>query len=549
MILELEPLDDIVSIRSRIDFAVAAMPLVVGEVGAKKKRLRLVLIVPYQNQALQSLVNMKLLARLAHTKAVEVAVATDQPTVQDYAREVGLKVFGSVQAAQWQGWISPQAPLASVVETLPQAVEPLPSPLNGNGNKPVNGTADGRLSLKQKPKKYKVVNGSGRVGIFQQFGYFILTGLLAIAVVLGMLMLWPQSTVTLIPVAQEVSTDLVVKGDPEAKSVDFRTLTFPARVAQVDMSLTGQIETNAAEFAPAGIAKGNVTFINRTEMAQVIPFSTTLLASAGEQIEFRTLVTAAIPPGLNMTTVVPVIASKPGLLGNVGTGQINRFAESNHNVVARVINEFALGGGTLEMKKVVVQADKARLQAHLEQKLKDEGLKRLQQTLGEQEFISPDTIQVIPLAVTYKEFAGDVSDTFSGEMKAAVRGTVVGGYNANRLAMAALEAQVPPGFKLYSKGLHFGAGEVLESTKGVVSFRIVAKGLVVSIIDPPQVAQDIAWLSIGEAQELLSQQYRLATVSGVELQPTWLMDRLGRLPFAPLRINVIIKDAVVLNEE
>jgi hypothetical protein len=195
---------------------------------------------------------------------------------------------------------------------------------------------------------------------------------------------------------------------------------------------------------------------------------------------------------------------------------------------------------------VVVQDDKERLQAHLNQKIQQEGYRLLEESLGEQEFVPPETLQVIVLDVTYNEFAGDVSDTFSGEMQAVVRGTVVGGYNANRLALAALEAQVPPGYVLDIEGLHFGAGEILDVRDRVVTFRVVADGRVTPQIDPQKVAGAVTWLSVGEAQARLAQQYDLAAVPGVELQPDWARQWVGRLPFIPLRIDVVINDAVTL---
>jgi hypothetical protein len=130
-------------------------------------------------------------------------------------------------------------------------------------------------------------------------------------------------------------------------------------------------------------------------------------------------------------------------------------------------------------------------------------------------------------------------------MQAVVRGTVVGGYNANRLALAALESQVPPGYELELDGLHFAAGEVLDIQERVVSFRVFADGRVTPVIDQHQVAQDIAWLPIGEAQALLSQQHQLASVPGIELEPAWLVDWLGRLPYLPLRIKVVVTEAVI----
>jgi len=130
-----------------------------------------------------------------------------------------------------------------------------------------------------------------------------------------------------------------------------------------------------------------------------------------------------------------------------------------------------------------------------------------------------------------------------------VRGTVVWGYNANRLALAALEAKVPPGFELDAEGLHFGAGEVLDVQDGVVIFKIVASGQYKPVIDPNAVAEKIAWLPIGEAQALLDQQYTLATVPGIELEPEWATEWLGRLPYYSLRINVEIEEAVPLVAE
>ena len=59
-------------------------------------------------------------------------------------------------------------------------------------------------------------------------------------------------------------------------------------------------------------------------------------------------------------------------------------------------------------------------------------------------------------------------------------------------------------------------------------------------------ADEVAGRPIGEAQKLLNQQYDLATVPGVELEPAWLVEWLGRLPFSPFRINVIINEAVTL---
>lgn len=562
-ILKLDSADDITSIRNKIDFT---LPLLVspaqGVPGVEKpKRRRLLLVVPRKNQALQSLVNVKLLARIVKVRGVELAIVSDHPTVRDYAKEAGLKTFGTLTRAKWAGWASSQTPVTSPVETLPPAGQPshhlvsshsLPSS-NGEENtfeqaSPLTAPIPSKVEAakRRQKKKYVVVTGSGRVSLLQQLGALVLVFVLAAALVLGVIALLPQATVTLTPVAQSVETELIVHADPNASSVDFQTLTFPARVDQVELVMPGEIETIETELAPVGLAQGTVIFVNRTEQVQTIPVSTTVSTSAGQLIDFVTVQTATIPAGIGAITPTRVIAVEPGPAGNVRAGQINRFADPSYGLLARVVNEEPLTGGTMEPAKIVVQDDKERLQAYLRQKVYQEGLKRLQDSLQGQEFISPETLQVIVLDVSYNEFSGDFSDTFSGEMQAVVRGTVVGGYNANRLALAALQAQVPPGFELDIEGLHFGAGEVLNVQDGVVTFKIVASGQYAPVIDAQEVARKIAWLPIGEAQALLDQQYVLAAVPGVELKPEWAVEWLGRLPYYPLRINVVINDAITM---
>ena len=111
---------------------------------------------------------------------------------------------------------------------------------------------------------------TGRVGCWQQVAALVAVFVLAAALVLGVIALWPQATVTITPVAKAIQTELIVKADPNAQSVDFQELTFPARITQVELAMPGQIETTKTELAPVGLAEGLVTFINRTEDVQTI---------------------------------------------------------------------------------------------------------------------------------------------------------------------------------------------------------------------------------------------------------------------------------------
>jgi len=545
-VLELEITDDITAIRSRIDFALPRLTQQAAQSGKNSEPTKLLLVVPYKNKALHNLVNMKLLARMVRTRAVELAIVTSHPTIRDYAKEAGLKAFGSLKSALWAGWVNPQTTIAGTDETMP----PVVAAPAGDASEPGQRSAP-EIKRRSRKKKYKVVMGERQndflYQILRQAGTLLLLFVLAFAFIIGSIALLPKATVILTPVAQPVETELTVRADPNVDAVNFKELTFPARMDQIDLKTFGEIETVKTELAPVGLATGQVVFINRTDDVQIIPSSTALSTTAGEPVVFTTVQTASIPAGVGATSApIGVIATEPGPRGNVSAGQINRFVDSAYGLVAHVLNEGATFGGTMEPARIVEQADKERLDAYLRQKIQQEGLAQLQATLAPQEFIPPESVQVIVLDVKYREFSGDFSDTFGGEMQAVVRATVVGGYNANRLALAGLEAQVPPGFELDLEGLSFGAGEVLDLQDQVVTFKIFAKGQAVPIIDKNEVAKEIAWMSIGEAQSLLSQQYPLSTVPGIELEPDWLVDWLGRLPFSSIRINVIVNEATAL---
>lgn len=532
-VLALEESDDITAIRSRIEFALPKItPQVVhGPNGAE--RAKLLIVVPSQNKALNSLVNMKLLARQFSYRAVELAIVTSHPTIRDYAKEAGLKTFSSLKSAKRAGWVTDENAITPPSETLPP-------PLKTAGRLPRN---------RVKKKRYAVVEGDAKrqptIWVAQWLGRLALVLVLAVALVLGALLLFPQATVTVTPIAQPVETELIVKADPEADGVNFQELTFPARIDQVELAISDQIETVKTELAPTGRATGQVVFINRTEDSFFLPISTTVSTSAGEPVEFRTLQTITVPSGVGSTSSpVAVIAMETGPRGNVSPTQINRVVDGSYSLLARVVNEQATGGGSMEPARIVEESDKERLNAYLRQRIQQEGLERLKASLSEQEFIPPETVQVIVLDIKYREFSGDFSDTFGGEMQAVVRATVIGGYNANRLALAALDAQIPPGFELDLEGLQFGAGEVLNVDGQTATFKIFASGKAVPNINDREIAKDIVGMSIGEAQSMLEQQYPLATVPGVDLRPGWLVNWLGRLPFSSLRINVVINDAV-----
>lgn len=198
-LIKLIDTDDMASVRGRINAAFPPRPISEQPDAERGKKPRLLVVIPLKNKTFQSLVNMKLLARLVKTRAIDLAIVSGHPTVRDFAKEAGIKAFGSLLHAKQAGWVPRK--------TAPEAPEAAPPPPVREAPTPI------APAKRVKPKKYKVVEGSGRVGVFQQLGALIGLVILAAALVGGAIALLPQATVTITPVAQPVTTDLIVKAE------------------------------------------------------------------------------------------------------------------------------------------------------------------------------------------------------------------------------------------------------------------------------------------------------------------------------------------------
>jgi hypothetical protein len=509
-VIYLDKDDDITAIRDRLEWAKARRVLLVSPRGVK---------------TLRSLVQLKVLARLADDLAIELGVATPDLRVRDLAREAKLRTFAGERSARLAGWVRRGAAVARPVDTTaPQLIEP------GEPTPPPR--------IRVQDRRLVVVVGSGRVGLIRQVGALLLLLLLGLSLVAGFLAFAPQATVTLTPRLQPVLVSTIVLADPTIEVVDSARGIIPARLVQDEVRKFGAVPTIETEETPAEYAQGTVIFINRTNEEQIVPISTTVSSSAGRTISFITTVTATLAAGTGVTTPTTVVALEPGSVGNVATAQINRLEDPVLRLRVGVINEIALTGGTERRAGIVTEADKDRLRAVLLQEVQQIGYENLQVDLTPGEFIPPESIEVIVLDVTYNRFSGDFAIDLGGEIYAVVRGTVVNGFYANQLAYAALQDDVPLGYVLSLDALQFRAGGLTDVTNRAVTFPVFAEGVAVADFEERKIARQIRAMPIGQAQALLGEQWPLDGVPGIDVEPNWL----GRLPFFGFRIRVVVRE-------
>jgi hypothetical protein len=524
-IIYLEQDDDIPVIRDRLEWAQAQ---------------RVLLVVPPKNHELRSLVNLKLLGRHARNESLKLALVTRDPKIIELSREADLVTFGSVEAAQRSRWLSDDGTEAEILTQTYQR-----QTMDAVAEAGAEAELETGLDLPERPIKdvrrprrmpgFRPRSEGGVPRAVLALSFLVLALLVAVSIGAVVVFIYPEGRIRLSPATADVSAELVVRANPEAERIDYAALDIPARLVQVELSNVGRIPPTATEDLPADRAVGTVSFVNRTNQEITIPVSTTLSTSSGTTVRFMTVQTATIPAAFNAITQTEVIAVDPGPIGNVAAGQINRIPDPVLGRQVTAINEAATSGGSMAPAGVVTRADKDRLQAIVLQQVQQEGYGQLLAGLADQEFIPPESLIVIPLDFFYTpNLEGEVTDLLTMEMRAVVRGTAIGGQNANQLALAALQSQVPTDYHMDPRSLEFVAGEVVGVQERAVSFQMRAAGEAVAEIDDRQVAKDVSGLSIEEALVQLREGHPLAGDPEIVVEPDWL----GRLPWFPFRIAV-----------
>jgi hypothetical protein len=200
---------------------------------------------------------------------------------------------------------------------------------------------------------------------------------------------------------------------------------------------------------------------------------TVVSTATGNNVQFGTLSEIDLAP--NGRVAAAVEALLPGPNGNVRAGTITRV-EGPLSLSVAVSNEAGFAGGTTAPRPVVTEEDKTRLQAQLLEELKRQALEKLLERDAKGSFISPDSISVLPLSPTFTPFVGEVSDELFLSMSVQAIGLAVDQAEANRAALAALQAAMPSGTRLISDTVHFIPGSVIAAEDGSISFTVTAAG-------------------------------------------------------------------------
>lgn len=358
----------------------------------------------------------------------------------------------------------------------------------------------------------------------------ILAGLLA-----GLMVLIPAAEITVTPAAEPIQVTVAMRAIQDAQT-DAEAGIVPARALSAQVTGEGRIPTTGRRFEPSARARGQVVFVNRTSRPITVPAGTVVATATGNNVRFAT--TEELPLAPNGRASVPIEALLPGPGSNVRAGTITQV-EGPLALSLLVANDTPTTGGNVAKVGVVTEEDKAQLQALLFDELKQKAFEKLNERLEAGSFIPPKSVSYLALSPTFTPFVGDVSPDLYLNMSVQAVGLAVDTQAGNRVALARLQAAMPPGTRLISDTVRYIPGAVVMENPQAVRFSITAEGTLLRGVDTDSVRMAVLGLTPEKATAVLAERFPLARPPAVSLGPDWLPYVVPvNLPMLPWRIRV-----------
>jgi hypothetical protein len=509
-IVQLEPYDDVVSVRDRLSF-------VQGE--------RVLLVLPRGEAVVRPILSRRLdlllIQREAARRGVWLALVTTDPDVFDVATSLNISAFPSVRISQRQRWKRPRNKVF-VDRTDRPADAPDPRELMLKASR-----------LQVLSPGQRAIRRVARIGA---------AAALVVTMVVFLFLLLPGAHVTIYPAQAQIDASLTLSADPSIQNVDVEQLRIPATLESMDLTSQASIPTTGSADVPSSFANGDVVFSNLIESEVTIPAGTVVSTSGREPARFATTREAVVAAGVGQEVRIPVQAVEDtgGARGNIEANLIVNIDGDLARLLA-VRNPDAMAGGSVREQSFVTRADYDNLLLLGRERVRQDALARLSGNLSGTQFVAPESIEITDLGneeVTYDAFVGDAVDTLTITIRANVRALIVDEQSARSAALARLSAQIPPGRRLMLDSIQYERGPV-RTENGETTFTLSASGNVAAAVDPERVRQRIAGMDVQTALNTLNQGWLLDPRHAPEIE-VWPAI-LGRLPLLPIRIGVSVE--------
>lgn len=500
-------------------------------VAAVKDRLsfirgrQVLLIWPKDGKPLTRRLDLVLIQREAHRRAIQLAVASADADVIRHATALNISAFETIEASKHQRWKRGRQKVF-----LPRYHKP---------------------QHEHEPEELKsVASRLAQRGRRQSRLRYILERLIVLILLIGSIgmtayIVLPGAAVIVTLQEDEIKIDMDITADAALQSVDIDNGIIPAQIVRASVETTAAVPTTGAQRLENAPAAGLVTFTNQTNAPVDIPPNTSLTTSAGAPVLFRTVRAVTVPAGIGRHIDAPVEAmpSSTGAVGNVAAGMINTVVGPLGNLVA-AINLAPASGGESRAVSIVAQADKTALLNSVRAQLQSLAYEKMQTRITESQLIIIESIRIEEERsdwTAYSAEIGTVTDELSLTMRAVVSAMVVDDHFGQQVTLARLLSQKPAGAKLRQDSIIYTRGPIIrQESPSRVTFRAASRAKIMPELKAAQLQERLAGASLDEARDILASQPELSRAAPAQilLRPAGL----ERMPLLPVRIDIQIQE-------
>ena len=464
--------------------------------------------------------DLELLARRAAGVGRGVALVTPDPQLRQCAHAVGLAAFATQAEAErdWPKAVAWPRQTRRRLDTLKHPPNPpdlaVPWPIT---------------------RRQRQLARLG-VGAITLFALLALLGLGAAAAPAGVITVRPETRIIVTSFEAQVRA---------GASLDAERRIIPARSLDISVETHGEATPTGVQVEVDSRASGTVQFINRRAEQVPIPYGALVETSSGTRVRFRTTQPTVLRGEVGATASVPIVAIEAGPSGNVPAYAINTL-EPALALFMGVVNDAPTSGGSLRQQAVATDADREALRQALETRLSQEAVAGLRAQLAAGERLARDSVQV---SVVGERWDSDrARPDYAGlTLRLRARGLGYDPHQAIALAEVALDQAAPADFRRLPETTSFTTTEservLWEGDQPTIWFGVQSQAQARARVDRQVVQYAARGMTPADASRAVGALTHLAEPAWVTLNsPPWLTQRWGRLPWLPLRIDVVVLD-------
>lgn len=499
-ILRLEPHDDLVSVRDKMNW---------GQTG------RILLVWPGRGRILTRRLDLVLVQRQAAAQGAQLALVTTDAQVREYARDLGIPVYSRLKQAQNDHWRAPRRVRRALQE---QSLENLRAegPRSGGPPEPPPRSKPG---LFDKPALRLVLFS---LGVF---------ALLALGAAL-----LPGGSIDLHMERREQAITLEVSADPRAGAINFSGIV-PARPVEVVVEGRAGLPAEGEITVPDSPATGRVRFTNLTDQSLEIPAGSVARTPGEPAVRFATLSGVTIPPGPGTSQLVEVQALEAGSQGNLEPDSLTAV-EGELGTRVAATNPQQTRNGSDRTLPAPTAAQRDRLSEELLASLRRTARSELEGVLNPGDVLLPGSLSLAgsPESSFDPPRPGDPADELSLNLQATFTALAVSSADLEALAAGVLDANLPAGFQAVPASLAYQVtGEPVEEAGGRYRLSLQLSRQVQAQVSTQSVVRLVMGLEPEQARQRLIDNLPLESAPRVLVEPDWW----PRLPLAPFRIQVL----------